>query len=499
MEKIYACIDLKSFYASVECVERKLDPLTTNLVVADNTRTEKTICLAVSPSLKQYGIGGRARLFEVVSKVREINYKRKKNNHGEEFIGSSYNDNNLKEFPYLKLDYIVATPRMKLYMEYSTNIYNIYLKYISPNDIHVYSIDEVFIDLTSYLKYSHESSESFITKIIKDIYDSYGITATAGIGTNMYLAKVAMDIVAKHTKANSFGVRIASLNEDNYRHLLWNHTPITDFWRVGHGYSEKLAKYGIYTMGDIARCSIQNEAILYKLFGINAELLIDHAWGYEPCTMDLIKKYKPSVNSLSTGQVLHDPYKYQDALLIVKEMTDSLSLDMVSKNLVTDTLVLTIGYDISNLTEHSIKDNYQGEITTDYYGRKVPKAAHGTIRLDHKTSSSKLMISKITELYQNIVNKNLLIRRINIVAASLEKNTTGDKPKTIQIDLFTDYNKLAKEKERQKENEKSENKLEHTIIDIKNKYGANAILKGMNLSKKSTAIDRNNQVGGHKA
>ena len=498
MEKIYACIDLKSFYASVECVERNLDPLTTNLVVADNSRTEKTICLAVSPSLKQYGLSGRARLFEVVTKVKEINFERKKKISNHTFIGSSYNDNNLKDFPNLSLDYIVATPRMNLYMKYSTKIYNIYLKYLSPNDIHVYSIDEVFCDLTNYLKYSKKSATEFVTDMIKDVYDTLGITATAGIGTNLYLAKVAMDIVAKHAKPNQFGVRIASLDEMTYRKLLWHHTPLTDFWRVGNGYSKKLAEYGMYTMGDIAKCSLDNDELLYKLFGINAELLIDHAWGYEPCTIELIKKYKPTINSLSSGQVLHEPYNFTDAKLIVKEMTDLLALDLVNKNLVTDHLVLTIGYDVENLTNPYIRDNYIGEITTDYYGRRIPKPAHGTIRLDHKTSSSLLITKKMTELYDKIVNKHLLIRRINIAACSLEKEGIIKETKTIQFDLFTDYDKLNKEQEREQIQEQIDNKLGKTLINIKNKYGKNAILKGMNYLKASTAIDRNSQVGGHK-
>lgn len=498
MDRVYACIDLKSFYASVECVERGLDPLTTNLVVADNSRTEKTICLAVSPSLKQYGLSGRSRLFEVVSKVKEINYQRRKQNKYKPFIGSSYNDNNLKEYSNLSLDYIVAPPRMSLYMKYSTDIYNIYLKYLSPDDIHVYSIDEVFIDLTGYLKFSKKTPEEFVTDMIKEVYNTTGITATAGIGTNLYLAKVAMDIVAKHVNSNEFGVRIASLDEMSYRKLLWNHKPITDFWRVGHGYKNKLEKYNLYTMGDIALCSIKNEELLYKLFGINAELLIDHAWGYEPCTIAEIKKYKPIMNSLSTGQVLHDPYNYQDTLLIIKEMSDLLSLDLVNKNLVTDTIVLTIGYDISNLNDPLIRDNYIGEITTDYYGRRIPKPAHGTIRIDHLTNSSKTIIEKTCELYKKITNKDLLIRRINISVNTIVKKES-EIHETIQFDLFTNYEEIRKKQTLILEKEQTENKLNHTIIDIKNKYGKNALLKGMNYLEKGTTIDRNKQIGGHKA
>ena len=448
MERVYACIDLKSFYASVECVERGLDPLTTNLVVADSSRTEKTICLAVSPSLKQYGLSGRSRLFEVVQKVKEINIIRRKKNFNRNFTGSSYDDNSLKKYSNLKLDYIVATPRMSLYIKYSTMIYNIYLKYLSPDDIHVYSIDEVFCDLTSYLKYSKQSANEFVTMMIKDVYDTVGITATGGIGSNLYLAKVAMDIVAKHASPNEYGVRIAVLDEMSYRKILWSHKPLTDFWRVGKGYANKLERIGIYTMGDIARCSINDEEKLYKLFGINAELLIDHAWGYEPCTIDLIKKYKPMMNSLSSGQVLHEPYHFKEAKTIVKEMADSLALDLVSKNLVTDELVLTVGYDIDNLTNPNIRDSYVGEITTDYYGRRIPKEAHGTIRLDHKTSSPKLIVENIVKLYEKIVNKNLLIRRINIAAGKLE--VPKNEKKVYQLDLFTNYEEEVKKKEKEK-------------------------------------------------
>ena len=499
MEKIYACIDLKSFYASVECVERKLDPLNTNLVVADNSRTEKTICLAVSPSLKQYGLSGRSRLYEVIKKVKEINNQRKWKIPNHKFIGSSYIDSNLREYPELSLDYIIATPRMSLYMQYSTRIYNIYLKYLSPNDIHVYSIDEIFCDLTPYLSFNKMKPVEFITKIVHDVYDTTGITATAGIGTNMYLAKVAMDIVAKHKKPNEKGVRIACLDELMYRKLLWNHTPITDFWRVGSGYSNKLEKYNMHTMGDIARCSLDNEDLLYKLFGINAELLIDHAWGWEPTTIAQIKAYKPSTNSLSSGQVLHEPYDYENTKLIVKEMADLLSLDLVSKKLVTDQIVLTIGYDVENLTNPKIRDIYIGEITLDYYGRRIPKPSHGTIRIDHHTSSSTIITNKIIELYKKITNKHLLVRRINISVNNLiNESLLKDKIIYEQYDIFTDFEKIAKQKNEEKENEKQEKKLQNTILNIKNKYGKNAILKGMNYLSGGTTIERNRQIGGHK-
>ena len=492
---IYCCIDLKSFYASVECKERGLDPLKTNLVVVDKSRTEKTICLAVTPSLKAYGISGRARLFEVIQKINEINYKRKFKAKNNEFTDSSYNDTELKNNPNLKLDFISAPPRMALYMDYSTFIYNIYLKYVSPNDIYPYSIDEVFIDITNYLKLKKLTPRQMLTKMINDVFNITGITATGGIGTNMYLAKIAMDIGAKHVKADKNGVRIAELNEMTYRKLLWDHKPITDFWRVGKGYAKKLQENGIYTMGDVARCSIENEELLYKLFGINAELLIDHSWGYEPCTMKDVKSFKPETNSLSSGQVLHKPYDYEKTKLIVKEMTDLLVLDLVDKHLVTDQLVLTIGYDIENLTNPEIKKLYKGEITTDRYGRKIPKHAHGTINLKNKTSSTKIIMEAIEELYEKIINKDLLVRRINVVASNVVNESSIYENKTNeQLSLFIDYEKI----EQEKQNVKKENNLQHTILDIKKKYGKNAILKGMNLEKAGTTIERNAQIGGHK-
>lgn len=494
MSRIYACIDLKSFYASVECKERNLDPLTTNLVVADSSRTEKTICLAVSPSLKSYGIGGRARLFEVNQKLREVNKKRRKVTPNYKLTGKSYNYKELEQDKTLEVDYIIATPRMSYYIKYSTDIYNVYLKYLSEEDIYVYSIDEVFCDITDYLKYNKTKPKEFITKIIKDVYETTGITATAGIGTNLYLAKVAMDIVAKHTKPNEFGVRIASLDEKNYRKYLWNYKPLTSFWRVGKGYAKKLEENKLYTMGDIARCSIENEDLLYKLFGVNAELLIDHAWGWEPCTIKDIKSYKPSNHSLTSGQVLHCAYDYNKTKLIIKEMSDLLSLDLVSKNLVTNQLVLTIGYDIDNITS-----NYNGEVKEDYYGRKVPKPSHGTINLDHHTSSSKIIIENMQKLFDQIIKKELLVKRINISANNvINEKEAKEKTKYEQIDIFTDYNLYEEEKKKEKIREEEENKLGHIIIDIKNKYGKNAILKGMNLEEGATTIDRNNQIGGHR-
>ena len=495
-QHIYIAIDLKSFYASVECKERELNPLTTNLVVADSSRTEKTICLAVSPSLKSYGIPGRARLFEVVQKVKEINIERRRWAPNNVFTGSSYDDIALKKNKDLELTYIVAPPRMAYYMKYSTNIYNIYLKWFSHEDIYVYSIDEVFIDVTHYLKTYKMKARELATKVVQDVYNETGITATAGIGTNLYLCKIAMDIVAKHTQPNENGVRIAGLDELTYRKLLWSHRPLTDFWRVGKGYTARLEKNGIYTMGDIARTSIKNEELLYKLFGVNAELLIDHAWGYEPVTIEQIKSYKPKTNSISSGQVLHCPYNYEDTKLIVKEMTELLTLDLVSKRLVTNQIVLTIGYDIENLKDFNLKNLYKGEVTTDRYGRKVPKHAHGTINLDHKTSSTKTITKAVMELYERIMDKRLLARRIYVVANNVIDEETVEKEKLYeQIDFFSDY----KKKEEEVKSEKEEKNLQRAMINIKNKYGKNAILKGMNLQEAGTTIDRNSQIGGHRS
>ena len=499
MDKVYACIDLKSFYASVECVERGLDPISTNLVVADNSRTEKTICLAVSPSLKSYGIGGRARLFEVVSKVKEINRERKRKFFGN-FVGSSCDDVELKKNDRLKLDYIVATPRMSYYIKYSTMIYNIYLKYLSSDDIFVYSIDEVFCDLTNYLGYYKLSPRELVTKIIKDVWETTGITATGGIGTNLYLAKVAMDIVAKHMKPNKYGVRIAGLDEVTYRKLLWDHTPLTDFWRIGRGYANKLNKNNLYTMGDICKCSLDNEELLYKLFGVNAELLIDHAWGCEPCTLADVKSYKPCNNSISSGQVLHCPYNYEKTKLIVREMTELLVLDIVNKKLVTDQVVLTIGYDVENLENSSIRDKYDGEVTVDYYGRKIPKHAHGSSNLSYKTSSTKVIVNEVMNLFERIINKRLLVRRVYVVFNNVVDEKCLKKDVNYeQMSLFVDYNNLDKIRKEEYEYEKVEKRLQYSMIDIKNKYGKNAILKGMNLKEGGTTIDRNNQIGGHRA
>lgn len=505
-EKTYIAIDLKSFFASVECVERGLDPLTTNLVVADASRTEKTICLAVSPSLKSIGIPGRPRLFEVVQKVKEANIDRQRKAPGQKFTGSSFNAVELATSPQLEIAYIAAAPRMAYYMKYSTRIYDIYLKYVAPEDMHVYSIDEVFMDVTAYLNTYKMTAKELAMKMILDVLHETGITATAGIGTNMYLCKVAMDIVAKKMPADKNGVRIAQLDEMSYRKLLWNHVPLTDFWRIGHGYAKKLNAYGMHTMGDVARASLggrndaHNEALLYKLFGINAELLIDHAWGWEPTTIAEIKSYRPLNNSLSSGQVLHSPYTAEKAKLIVKEMTDLLVLDLVDKKLVTDQLVLTIGYDIDNLSDEEIRKKYTGEVTTDYYARQVPKHAHGTINLPMQTSSTKIIMQAMEELYDRIINWDLLVRRVNVVAS---KVVPENKKKPVvefeQLDLFTDYEALEQERKAKEKELEKEKKIQHAILDIQKKYGKNALLKGMNFEEGGTTRERNGQIGGHKA
>jgi len=498
--RTYAVIDLKSFYASVECRERGLDPLTVNLVVADPERTEKTICLAVTPALKSIGVSGRARLFEVLSKVKEVNYERRKFITGDDFTGYSYDSLELSVNPDLALDFIIAPPRMALYVDYSTRIYQVYLKYVSPEDIHVYSIDEVFIDLTSYLKRSKMSARQFTKMLITDVLDTTGITAAAGIGTNLYLCKVAMDITAKHIPEDEDGVRIAELDEMSYRRTLWDHRPLTDSWRVGSGYASSLEAHGMYTMGDIARCSVHGEDLLYRLFGVNAELLIDHAWGYEPCTMPDIKSYKPRTNSISSGQVLHQPYDYEKTKLIVREMTDMLVLDLVEKGLVTNQLVLMIGYDSENLRNVDVVEGYNGDITVDHYGRRIPKHSRGTINLEGYTSSSRKIIEKVMECFEKIYDNKLMSRRINITACNIVPEVSGDALQApVQLDIFTDYSLIDEKLRREKNELEREKKKQHTLIDIKKKYGKNAIIKGMNLQEGATAVDRNNQIGGHKA
>lgn len=498
--KIYIAIDLKSFYASVECIERGLDPLRTHLVVADASRTEKTICLAVTPSLKAYGISGRARLFEVVQKVKEVNLLRQRNAPGRQFTGSSCDAAELEGNPSLALDYIAAPPRMAHYIEYSTKIYDVYLKYVAPEDIHVYSIDEVFLDATAYLALHNTSARGFAKMILQDVLAATGITATAGIGTNLYLCKVAMDIVAKHVPPDADGVRIAKLNERTYRRLLWGHRPLTDFWRVGAGYVRKLEANGLFTMGDIARCSIYREELLYKLFGINAELLIDHAWGWEPCTIQDIKAYKPSSNSVCSGQVLHCPYPWEKARLIVREMADLLVLDLVDKELVTDQVVLTIGYDIENLSDPVRARSYHGPVTTDHYGRKVPKHAHGTANLGRYTSSAKGITEAVLGLYDRITDHSLLVRRVTLGANRVihEQEAKNDAVPE-QMDLFCDHEALRRQREQEEALLEREKRRQNVILDIKKKYGKNAILKGMNLEEGATTMDRNRQIGGHKA
>ena len=504
MEKCYICCDLKSFYASVECVERGLDPMTTNLVVADQRRTEKTICLAVSPSLKAYGISGRARLFEVVEKVREVNAQRKWQAPGHQLTGSSWHDPDLRQSPELALDYIVAPPRMAHYIEWSTRIYQVYLKYAAPEDIHVYSIDEVFIDATSYLEAFQMTGRQLARTIILDILKTTGITAAAGIGTNLYLAKIAMDIEAKHVPADEYGVRIAELDEMSYRRLLWDHRPLTDFWRVGRGYASKLEAHGLFTMGDIARCSLggagdyYNEELLYKLFGVNAELLIDHAWGWEPTTIADIKAYKPESSSLGSGQVLTAAYPYEKARLVVREMAEELILNLVDKGLVTDQIDLTIGYDTASLTTPGIR--YTGPVTTDHYGRKVPKHAHGTRHLGRRTQSAKVILDAAMALFDRIVNPALLVRRVNIVALHI---LVGQEelpvPEVEQLDLFTDYAKLEQERLAEQARLERESRIQQAALSIKRKFGKNALVKGMDLQEDATAMTRNNQIGGHKA
>ena len=505
-DRTYIAIDLKSFYASVECMERGLDPMTTNLVVADRSRTEKTICLAVSPALKAYGISGRARLFEVEQKVREVNAKRRRNAPGGVLNGTSCQSTELKNDPSLALDYITAPPQMARYMEISAEIYGVYLKYIAPEDMHVYSIDEVFIDATGYLKTYGLTARELAMKMILDVLKTTGITAAAGIGTNLYICKAAMDIWAKHVPADENGVRIACMDEMSYRRLLWSHRPLTDFWRVGRGYAKKLEEKGLFTMGDIARCSLgkpadyYNEDLLYDMFGVNAELLIDHAWGWEPCTIKDIKAYKPENSSVVSGQVLQCPYTFDKARLVVREMADMLALDLVEKKLVTNQIVLTVGYDIDNLKDPVLRKKYCGEVSTDRYGRAVPKHAHGTVNLKDYTASAKQIMEAVTGLYEQITDEELLVRRLSMAANHVipEDEARGE-AQYEQLDLFTDYAAVQREKQKAEEELAREKKLQQAMLDIKKKFGKNAILKGMNLEEGATARERNQQIGGHKA
>jgi DNA polymerase V len=500
-QRTYIAIDLKSFYASVECVDRGLDPLTTNLVVADVSRTEKTICLAVSPSLKAYGIGGRARLFEVVQRIREVNYERQTKIPTHRLTGKSTSDTELKAHPDWAVDYIAAKPQMAHYIEISSKIYRIYLKYIAPEDIHVYSIDEVIMDVTPYLGTYKMTAHELTMKMIRDVLSQTGITATAGIGTNMYLCKVAMDIMAKKMPADKDGVRIAELDEMSYRRELWDYRPLTKFWRVGRGTAQKLAMYGIDTMGKLARMSVKNEELLYRLFGVNAELLIDHAWGWEPCTMEAVKAYRPETNSFSSGQVLQEPYSFKKARVVIQEMAEGMALNLVSKQLVTDQLVLTVGYDTESLTRPEISERYHGERTTNYYGKTVPKHVHSTFNFESPTSSSRLIMDGVTELYDRYVNPDLLIRRLNLttnhVVSEASVATRQNAPQ--QLDLFTDYETLKKLKQERKAQLDKERRMQEAQLKIKKRFGKNAILRGLNFEDGATAKERNKQIGGHKA
>ncbi len=497
----YIAIDLKSFYASVECMERSLDPMTTNLVVADSSRTEKTICLAVSPALKAYGIPGRPRLFEVVEQVKMANSRRKEHAPGRAFTGESYNANELARDPSLAISYVVAPPQMAKYMEISTKIYGVYLKYIAPEDIHVYSIDEVLIDATDYLHTYKCTAHELALRMIRDVLKTTGITATAGIGTNLYLAKVAMDIMAKKMPADKDGVRIAELDERAYREKLWSHRPLTAFWRVGQGYAKKLEAHGLFTMGDIARLSLTHEDLLYKLFGVNAELLIDHAWGWEPCLMSDIKAYKPESNSICSGQVLSCPYDFQKARLIVHEMLDLLALELVEKRLVTNQIVLDIGYDIECLTDPTIAKSYWGEIVTDRYGRQVPKPAHGTANLGRQTSSEMLITKAALELFDRIVNPKFYVRRVTVTACNtVDESLAKEQPTAYeQIDFFTDVEALERQRAEEEKALERERKRQETILALRKQYGKNAVLKGMNFEEGATTKERNESIGGHKA
>lgn len=545
MSKTYISIDLKSFYASVECMERGLDPLNTNLVVADASRTQKTICLAVSPSLKAYGIPGRARLFEVEQKVKEANARRQTRAPKNILDGKSVFATELHENPNLAIDYIAAKPRMALYMSKSTQIYDVYLRYIAPEDIYAYSVDEVFIDASGYLKTYGLNAHDFARLLVREVFKETGITATAGIGPNLYLCKIAMDIGAKHTEADADGVRIAELDEYSYRRLLWDHRPITDFWRVGRGYAKKLAKKSIFTMGDIARCSLgtssdyYNEDLLYKMFGVNAELLIDHAWGYEPCTLAEVKSYRPQRKSLVSGQVLQNAYTYEKTRIVVREMMELLALDLVDKGLLTNQIVLTVGYDIENLSDPERRKAYKDEITVDGYGREVPKHAHGTGNLPFSTASTKLTTDCVLEVFDRVVDESLLTRRISITANNLvleseykrESEVASAEPDQISMfDMLAGGDdSQAPERVSSKEatvyseqdkpnstmvaesilgstgNDNDEDALEkekqvqEAMLKIKKRFGKNAILKGTNLQEGATAKERNAQIGGHKA
>ncbi|MGM9835321.1 MAG: DNA methylase [Muribaculaceae bacterium] len=499
-QRQYIAIDLKSFYASVECVERGLDALNTHLVVADKSRTDKTICLAVSPSLKAYGIGGRARLFEVVQRVTEVNNRRRTKAPGGTFAGRSASASELAANPQLALDYIVAPPRMAYYIEYSTRIYKIYLKYIAPEDIHVYSIDEVFIDATNYLGTYGMTAHQLAMTMIRDVLSTTGITATAGIGSNMYLAKIAMDIEAKHMPADADGVRIAELDEMSYRRRLWNHRPLTDFWRVGGGTAQRLARFNMFTMGDIARMSLRSENFLYKLFGVNAELLIDHAWGWEPCTIAQVKAYRPETNSLSSGQVLTRAYTFAQARVVIQEMAEALALDLVDKNLATDHLTVTIGYDAESLVQPHIAAAYRGEVSVDHYGRRVPKHSHAGARLPEHTFSSQIIAHTVLSLFDSAADANLLFRRLNVTCGNVVSWQRALQLRPVpQLNLFSDRQAIQRQQQARSSALNKERRLMEATLQIKKKFGKNALLKGLNFADGATAKERNSQIGGHKA
>ncbi len=498
LQRTYLAIDLKSFYASVECVERGLDPLTTNLVVADKSRTDKTICLAVSPSLKQYGIGGRARLFEVVERLRDVNFDRLCHSPEGLFHGKSVSDIDLKVHPDWEVDYIAAPPRMAHYIEMSAKIYDIYLKYIAPEDIHIYSVDEVFMDVTNYLRSYRKTPHELAMTMIRDVLKQTGITATAGIGTNMYLCKVAMDIMAKKMPADKDGVRIAELDEMSYRRQLWNHRPLTSFWRVGRGIASKLEANGMDTMGKVARCSLENEDLLYKLFGVNAELLIDHAWGWEPCTMDLVKSYRPESNSFSNGQVLGEAYESSKARIVAMEMADAMALKLVAKNMEASQVVLVVVYDAGNISDPKLRGKYRGEVGTDYYGRQAPKPVHGSATFESPTSSSRIITGAVGSLYDSLVDTDLSVRRLyvtvnGVVPASAARN------ETVQLNLFSDPEEVARQHEERQAELDKEHRLQEAQVALKRRFGKNAVLKGLSFEEGATAKDRNRQIGGHKA
>lgn len=497
--RTYVAIDLKSFYASVECVDRGLDPLTTHLVVADRARTDKTICLAVSPSLRACGIGGRARLFEVVRRVREINEERRIRAGGR-FTGKSADETELLTCPDRELDYVVAPPRMAHYIEVSARVYETYLKYVAPEDVHVYSIDEVFMDVTDYIRLYKMTARELVEKMVGDVHAQTGITATAGIGTNLYLCKVAMDIVAKHIPADRNGMRIAELDETGYRRELWDYRPLTRFWRVGRGVADRLAPYGIDTMGKLARLSLQNEELLYRLFGVNAELLIDHAWGWEPCTIAEVKAYRPETNSFSSGQVLQSAYDWKKARVVVREMADAAALDLVEKHRVAGGLVLTVGYDAESLSDPDIRRKYRGEVGTDYYGRRVPKHAHGTANFESPTSSSKRITEAVLALYDRIVHPDLLVRRLHLTTRHVvDEDSAAEAAVPRQLDLFTDPALLERQREEERAALDKERRMQEAQLAIKHRFGRNAILKGVDFEEGATARERNNQIGGHKA